>query len=245
MLCNICHCLAILSLTTAFTLPTTNVPKTQTNPDEPNDDNTPTRQFLKLFKTATTTTTVAFLLSTITTTILPVQPALAASTKTTTTTSTNNPGAAQITLDTNPSPSLQIDARSLPVIGRLLTSRYSISPSPDSPTSSVTVTTPRDALAALTGLTAGHLEVDLGGVVQGHLDVDVKAVEGEALVRVRSKLVPALPFKNDVGAGGGKVLEKKGGKSSDWSRVVNMGNGETYFYNEKTDKSQYDEPRFI
>jgi len=117
---------------------------------------------------------------------------------------------------------------------------------------SINIQTPKSAVAALGGLTGGHLEVDLLGIVKGHLNVDIAAKAGEATVKVTSPLIPALPFKNsasaDAGAGSSVTASTdgvKGGEASDWSKVVNLGSGTTYYYNEKTEESQYKLPKNI
>merc|ERR1711935_668283 len=114
---------------------------------------------------------------------------------------------------------------SLPVIGGLISGRYAMVDDSTMGPASINIQTPKSAVAALGGLTGGHLEVDLVGIVKGHLNVDIAAKAGEATVKVTSPLIPALPFKNSASGDGGSVTASKGGKSSDWSKVENLGNG--------------------
>jgi len=146
--------------------------------------------------------------------------------------------AAQITIDSIPPSSLQLDAKGVPVVGGVVSGRYAMVDDADLGPASIIIKAPKSTQALLKGLSAGHLEVDLGGLVTSHLDVDIAAKSGEATVKVRSNIIPALPFKNS--ASGDESA--KGGKKSDWSKVTNMGDGSVYFYNEKTDQSQFNEP---
>ena len=57
-------------------------------------------------------------------------------------------------------------------------------------------------------------------------------------------MIPKLPFKNAASKVDGGVA-KKSGKSSDWAQITNLGNNEVYYYNFKTDESQFDKPAKI
>ena len=59
-------------------------------------------------------------------------------------------------------------------------------------------------------------------------------------------MILKLPFKNSasVGAAGGGAVGTKG-RSSDWYKVTNMGDGDVYYFNEKTQDTQTDAPKRI
>jgi hypothetical protein len=134
-----------------------------------------------------------------------------------------------------------IDIGDLPVVGGLVSGTYTKVDKPDpSLKPSVVIKSPKDKVAAIKEIaTGGHLEFDVNGLVGTHLDVDIATDDaGVATVRVASPLIPKLPFKNKASAGAQYV----GGKKSDWVQVVNLGNGETYYFNEKTEVSQFEKP---
>lgn len=161
----------------------------------------------------------------------------------------NSNAAAQISLNALPPTTVSVQIQDLPVVGSLLSGTYtkvdSIAGSP-----SVTIASPKDKIAAIKSiLGAGHLEFDVNGLLDTHLDVDIAADKaGVATVRVASPLIPTLPFKNQASANyvaDAKVSTKKSVKPSDWSSVTNLGNGETYYFNEKTGVTQFDPPASI
>lgn len=147
--------------------------------------------------------------------------------------------AAQVQVKTFPPSSLQINAKELPAVGSILSGTYMKVDNPV-PDPSITVALPKDKIGALKSVaTRGHLEVDVGGLVGTHLDVDVAAEEaGVARVRVASPLIPTLPFKNAATTG-----FTASGKDSDWYVLTNMGSGESYYYNQKTDEATYQKPK--
>jgi len=239
MLYHICNFLAIVSIATAFVAPgdssysRTTIQEMQKNLHESTATTTPQKKIFNHFQAATATLAAgAFLLSTT------VQPAFA---------KTNapkvNPAAVQISLDGIPPSSLQLNAKSLPVVGGLITGRYAMVDGSEMGKPSITVQTPKDAIKALAGLKAGHLEADLAGIVKGHLNVDIAATAGEATVKVSSPLIPALPFKNSASGDKDTVMAK--GKTSPWNKVVNMGSSDTYYYNRNTEVSQRGVPTDI
>ena len=153
--------------------------------------------------------------------------------------------AGQISLNSIPPTSVKVDIRDLPVIGDVLSGTYTrvsdanvISPLP----ASVSITSPKDKLAAIkAAATGGHLEFDVDGLVATHLDIDVAADEAGVLTaRVSSPLIPKLPFKNSASS-----APKVGGKASDWSAVTNLGSGKVYYYNSVTDETMYEKPSKI
>jgi hypothetical protein len=154
--------------------------------------------------------------------------------------------AAQISLNSLPPTTVSVQIQDLPVVGSLLSGTYTkVDAIEGSP--SVTIVSPKDKIAAIKSiLSSGHLEFDVKGLLDTHLDVDVAADSaGVATVRVASPLIPQLPFKNAASANFVADSTAKNAKPSDWSSVTNLGNGETYYYNEKTGVTQYEKPSSI
>lgn len=80
----------------------------------------------------------------------------------------------------------------------------------------------------------------VSGILATHLDVDVAADEaGVARVRVASPLIPKLPFRNGAS---GIPTTPTSGRSSAWKMVTDMGNGATYYFNEKSGATQLERP---
>lgn len=149
--------------------------------------------------------------------------------------------AAQISLNTLPPNSISIQIQDLPVVGQAISGTYTRVPDSSISKPSLVIQSPKDKLSAIKSLaTTGHLEFDVNGLVSTHLDVDVAADQsGVAQVRVSSGLIPKLPFQN---AASNPLPSKVGGKESPWNMVVNLGSGETYYYNEKTGVTQTAHP---
>jgi len=218
MRCQLFHFLSIVSVATAFTSPlVTSAPKIILK-GQPNTNDV-TQDKVKPFGAATATAALAFLLA-----VAP-QPALASN------------AAAQVTVKSFPPSSLQLDARGLPVVGGAVSGRYAMVDDKNMGSPSITIEAPKNVQSLLSGLSGGHVELDLKGLVASHFDVDIAATSGEATVKVRSDLIPPLPFKNSA-----NTEAKVSGKKSDWSKVVNMGDGSVYYYNEMTDQSQFNAP---
>jgi hypothetical protein len=148
---------------------------------------------------------------------------------------------AQIKLDALPPSSISIQIQDLPVVGKLISGTYTRVPDGSVPNPSIIIKSPTDKLKAIKDIaTGGHLEFDVSGKIQTHLDVDVAADKaGVAKIRVASGLIPKLPFSNLASSAAGSPT---GGRESPWNMVVNMGTGETYYYNEKTGVTQYIKP---
>jgi len=142
--------------------------------------------------------------------------------------------AAQISLDSLPPSSIDVQIKDLPVVGNLISGTYTKVNTLAEKKASVTITSPKNKVAAVKDIaTAGHLEFDVGGFVNTHLDVDVALDEpGVATIKVASPLIPKLPL--------GK--KNYGSKSSDWKMVTDLGNGASYYFNDKTGLTQYDKP---
>ena len=156
--------------------------------------------------------------------------------------------AAQISLNSIPPSSVRIDIKDVPIVGDAISGTYTRVDDKEVKSPSVSVKSPRDKVGAIKAVaTGGHLEFDVSGLLATHLDVDVAADEaGVATVRVNSPLIPKLPFKNSANmgtSGGGEVGTK--GRSSDWYKVTNLGDGDVYYFNSKTDETRADAPKRI
>ena len=148
--------------------------------------------------------------------------------------------AAQISLESLPPATVSVQIGDLPIIGSLLSGTYTKVPDGSiGGKPSVVIKSPADKISAIKAfVTGGHLEFDVNGLINTHLDVDVGADEpGIAKVRIASKVIPVLPFKNEA-----TLSSKPSGKPTPWAVVTNMGSGESYFYNEDTGVSQYERP---
>ena len=87
----------------------------------------------------------------------------------------------------------------------------------------------------------GHLEFNVDGLLTTHVDIDVAADEAGVLTaKVSSPLIPKLPFKNSASSGTTPTAGK--GKSSDWFMVTNLGDGDVYYFNEKSGATQFEKP---
>lgn len=139
--------------------------------------------------------------------------------------------AAQIDLNYLPPKSIQLDLRDLPIIGGMLSGTWAKVAPLKQGKPSIVIGSPKDKFAAIKNfLDRGRLEFDLGGLVTTHLNLDVEPNQkGYAAVKLRSNLIPKFSFGST--------------RKSDWNRVTNMGNGETYYFNSVTGESQYEEPR--
>ena len=150
--------------------------------------------------------------------------------------------AGQISLNSIPPTTIKLDIKDLPVIGNVLSGTYTnIDTKSLTLTPSVVISSPKDKIKAVkTAITDGHLEFDVSGLVETHLDVDVASNEaGSVTIKVVSPLIPKLPFKNSAS---GDYCIVPTGKKSDWNKVVNMGDGNPYYYNTKTGLTQYEVP---
>lgn len=153
-----------------------------------------------------------------------------------------SPLAAQIQLQQIPPTSVEVNIRDLPLIGDVLSGTYTkVSEPIKNP--SIKISSPKDKIGAIkSAATNGHLEFDVGGKLASHLDIDISASQpGVAQVRVASPLIPQLPFKNPTAY----AYSLSGKEESDWFVVTNMGNGESYYYNQKTGDTTFQKPRNI
>lgn len=151
--------------------------------------------------------------------------------------------AAQISLNSVPPATVKLDIADVPVVGNLISGTYAKVSEGKAlkGTPSVTISSPKDKVKAIkSAVTEGHVEFDINGLVSTHVNVDIGATEaGVATVRVETPLIPKLPFKNGAS---GEFCVTPSGKKSDWNKVVNMGNGNPYYYNSKTGETTYDAP---
>lgn len=151
--------------------------------------------------------------------------------------------AAQINLKSLPPSSVSIEIGDLPVVGSLLSGTYTKVPDGSVKTKpGVVIKSPSDKVKAISQIaTGGHLEFDVSGLLNTHLDVDVAADEaGTARIVAKSPLIPKLPFRNLASTE--QKQQNTGKKESEWNVVTNLGNGDSYYYNEKTGVTQYQRP---
>lgn len=153
----------------------------------------------------------------------------------------DSPTAAHISLNSIPPTSVKVDIKDLPIVGNIISGTYTRVDDKTVSNPSVSITSPADKVSAIKAIAGeGHLEFDIDGVINTHMDVDIATDKaGVATVKVASPLIPKLPFRN---AAGGTVLPTTG-KSSDWFKVTNLGDGESYYYNQKTDVAQMEPPK--
>jgi len=154
---------------------------------------------------------------------------------------TSNAAAAQISLDSIPPKSIRLDLTNIPVVGNFVSGTYKIVQESPTETPDITIAGPKDWIQAAKGVaTRGHVETDVTGLLNTHLEVDIAATNaGTATVKVSSDLVPKLPFQNSASVDGG-VLPT--GKQTYWYKVVNMGTGDYYYYNEQSQVAQLEAP---
>lgn len=148
--------------------------------------------------------------------------------------------AGQISLNTIPPTSVKVDVKDLPIVGDIFSGTYTRVNDADVTSPSVSIKSPKDKVGAIKAVaTGGHLEFDVDRILATHIDIDVAADEAGVLTaRVSSPLIPKLPFKNSASSAdsAGK------GRSSDWSKVTNLGDGDVYYFNSKTDVTQNEKP---
>jgi hypothetical protein len=149
--------------------------------------------------------------------------------------------AGQISLNSIPPTSIQLDIKDLPVIGNILSGTYTKVEDKSIASPSVSIKSPKDKISAIKAVaTGGHLEFDVDGILKTHIDIDIATDKaGVATVKVASPLIPKLPFKNTASNDGIAVS----GKQSDWYKVTNMGTGESYYFNGKADTTQAEMPK--
>jgi len=107
--------------------------------------------------------------------------------------------AAKISLTSLPPTAIDVEIGDLPVVGNLLSGLYTkVGSIPSSQPAAIIIESPKDKLQAVKdAASSGHLEFDVDGVLSTHLDVDIAADKGGvATIKVRSPLIPSLPFKN-------------------------------------------------
>ena len=146
--------------------------------------------------------------------------------------------AGQISLNSIPPTSVNVDLKDLPVVGSLVSGTYTRVDDKDVTSPSISIKSPKDKFGAIKAVaTGGHLELDLDGILATHVDIDVAAdTAGTLTAKVSSPLIPKLPFKNSASSAPVK------GKTSEWNAVTNLGDGETYYFNTKTQETTYNKP---
>jgi hypothetical protein len=106
-----------------------------------------------------------------------------------------------VSLTSLPPTSIDVEIGDLPVVGKLLSGVYTkVGSIPASQPAAIIIESPKNKLQAVKSAAgSGHLEFDVDGVLSTHLDVDIAADKGGvATIKVRSSLIPALPFKNSA-----------------------------------------------
>jgi hypothetical protein len=149
---------------------------------------------------------------------------------------------AQIYLESLPPSTVSVQISDLPVIGSLISGTYTKVPDDaliNGRSPSVVIKSPKDKVSAIKAfLTTGHLEFDITGLLTTHVDMDLGTEEpGVARVRIAAPGIPTLPFHNAA-----TQFTPPTGKKTPWSIVSNLGNGESYYYNEETGESQFERP---
>jgi hypothetical protein len=106
--------------------------------------------------------------------------------------------AAKVSLTSLPPTTIDVEIGDLPVIGSLLSGVYTkVDSIPAGGTAGITIESPKDKFSAIKLASGGHLEFDVDGVLSTHLDIDIAADRaGVATVKVKSPLIPPLPFRN-------------------------------------------------
>ena len=138
-----------------------------------------------------------------------------------------NERAARITVNKVPPDSFQIDLFDVPIVGRVLSGTFAKVKSVPQP--SVVISSPSDQFGALRQASdEGSLNFGLSGIFQSMVDVKFEPNRpGVAPIEVKSPLIPKWPFAK---------------KKTDWNKVQNLGNGDTYYFNSRTGEVKDEEP---
>ena len=141
----------------------------------------------------------------------------------------DSPRAAHVRVNRLPPDSFQIDLSDVPIVGHALSGTYAKIQKPLSRQPSVVISSPTDKWGALQEVNdKGTLEFGLQGMFQSTLDVQLEPNRpGVAPIEIKSPLIPKWPF---------------GRKKSDWNKVQNLGNGDTYYFNSQTGETRLEEP---
>lgn len=216
MLLRLCHLLvAATALSSAFSAPS------KSSNHSTKSNSLSAHPVSKIFATAAATASLAF--------ALVGSPLHADATSKT---------AGQVSLNTIPPTSVRVDVKDLPIIGDLISGTYTKVNDKDVTSPSISIKSPKDKVGAIKAVaTGGHVEFDVDGILATHLDIDVAADEAGVLTaKVSSPLIPKLPFKNSASS------SPAGGKSSSWYKVTNLGDGDVYYFNFKTDETRIEKP---
>jgi hypothetical protein len=137
--------------------------------------------------------------------------------------------AARLTVNSLPPQSVEIDLKDVPIVGGALSGTYAKVRKPASTKPSIQIASPKDKLGAIqTAVDKGNLQFGLDGIFRSSLDIQLQPNQpGVAPVEITSPLIPKWPF---------------GKQKSDWNKVTNMGNGETYYFNSRTGDTQLEKP---
>ena len=137
--------------------------------------------------------------------------------------------AARVSVNRLPPQSFQVDLTDVPVIGKPLSGTYAKVKSDAIREPSIIIASPKDKVGALeTAADTGNLQFGLQRLLSTVLDIQFQPNQpGVAPVEVKSPLIPKWPFGN---------------RRSAWNKVTNMGNGQAYYFNEKTGETQTEDP---
>jgi hypothetical protein len=138
--------------------------------------------------------------------------------------------AARVQINRLPPNSIEVDLNDVPIVGPAVSGTYAKIKKDRVPNPSIVIASPKDKLGAVQGASAdGKFEFNLNGLLQTFLDIQLEPNKpGVAPVKLQSPLIPKWPF---------------GKRKSDWYKVSNCGNGESYYFNEKTGETSFDEPK--
>eukprot|EP00977_Amphora_coffeiformis_P012821 scaffold3240_cov187-Amphora_coffeaeformis.AAC.16 len=139
----------------------------------------------------------------------------------------HNERAARIIVSKFPPDSIQVDLSDVPIVGRALSGTFAKVKAVSQP--SVVISSPQDQFGALRQASdEGSLNFGLSGILQSNVDVKFEPNRpGVAPIEIKSPLIPKWPFAK---------------RKSDWNKVQNLGNGDTYYFNSRTGEIQYEEP---
>lgn len=144
----------------------------------------------------------------------------------------NSDRSARVRINRLPPTSFRVDLSDVPLVGKALSGTYAKvkDDSGKVKTPSVVISSPRDKFGAVQDAAdKGNLGFNLDGILSSNLDIQLEANQpGEAPVTLESPLIPRWPFAQ---------------RKSNWYRVSNCGNGETYYFNSKTGETQIKEPK--
>lgn len=142
----------------------------------------------------------------------------------------SNNRAASIQINRLPPTSFRVDLTDVPLVGKALSGTYAkVKDEGKVKNPSVVIASPCDKYGAIQDAAEkGTLEFNLGGLLSSNVDIQLEPNRpGVAPVSIQSPLIPRWPFAQ---------------RKSNWNRVSNCGNGDTYYFNSQTGETQIEEP---